>query len=101
MQEIPTALAARRVPLETPPSDAEERRVERMQVEVRKRIGARVHRLRTEAGLSFRALGMRVNLSPTYLSEIEQGLRAPTSDALVRLGHFMNVSPAFFLTDDE
>jgi ribosome-binding protein aMBF1 (putative translation factor) len=93
-------MCARRISLEKPPSESEERKVERLQATARQQIGARIKNIRTKADLSLRALAMKSNVSPTYLSEVERGLRSPTSDLLVRLSYFMNVSPAFFFTDE-
>jgi len=97
--ETLNAIMARRIPLEQPPSEAEERKVERFQAAVRRRIGARVNGLRTEAGLSLRAMATRVNVAPTYLSEIERGLRSPTTDLLVRISYRMGIGPDFFFSD--
>jgi hypothetical protein len=63
------AAAARRVALEKAPTAAEEKRLERMQETVRIRIGNRLNMLRKEAGLSLRAMAMKANASPGYLSE--------------------------------
>jgi ribosome-binding protein aMBF1 (putative translation factor) len=93
-------MCARRIPLEKSPSELEEKKVERLQAAVRQQIGARIKSIRLEADLSLRALAMKSNMSPTYLSEVERGLRSPTSDLLVRLSYFMNVSPSFFFTDE-
>ena len=92
-------MAARRIPLEQPPSAAEEQKVEQLQAAVRLQIGKRIKRLRREAGLTLRALEMRCNVSASYLSAVERGLSAPTSDLLVRLGYFLRVEPASFFSD--
>jgi ribosome-binding protein aMBF1 (putative translation factor) len=93
-------MAARRVPLERPPSQVEEKRLLREQEAVRLRLGVRLNKLRTDAHLSLRALAMKANASPSYLSEVERGLRAPTTDFLVRVGHFLGVSPASLISDE-
>ncbi len=92
--------AARRIPLETPPTLAEEKHLERQQGLIRTRIGERLHALRTEAGLSQRALAMKSNITSGYLSELERGMRSPTTDLLVRLGYSLNVTPASFLDEE-
>jgi ribosome-binding protein aMBF1 (putative translation factor) len=70
------AAAARRVPLERPPTGADEAKVERQQNLLKKRIGDHVKKLREQAGLSQRQLGMRADISPNYLSNVERGGRA-------------------------
>jgi transcriptional regulator with XRE-family HTH domain len=68
---------------------------------MRQRIGARIKELRTAAQVSLRALEIKSSISSGYLSELERGIRSPTSDMLVRLGHVLGVSPASFLSDDD
>ena len=94
-------MAARRVPLPKPLSETEERRLSREQEAMRQRIGARIKELRTAAQVSLRALEIKSSISSGYLSELERGIRSPTSDMLVRLGHVLGVSPASFLSDDD
>ena len=86
------AMAARRVPLEKPPTAAEEVEIEREQTAMRLRLGTHIKRLRIESGLSLRAFAMRANVSPSYLSEIERGLRGVTVDLLVRMAIGLDVS---------
>jgi ribosome-binding protein aMBF1 (putative translation factor) len=95
------AAAARRVLLEKPPSEADEKRLLRQQEIMRRRIGARIKKLRTAAHLSLRALETKTNITSSYLSELERGIRSPTSDLLVRLSYaFPGVTPASFLEED-
>jgi plasmid maintenance system antidote protein VapI len=93
--------AARRIPLEKPPTKAEAARVDRMQKAMLLRIGTRLKRMRTEAGLSLRAFAMKADCSPTYLSEIERGDRSISVEFLVRVSHFLGVRPDIFIRDDE
>ena len=53
---------------------------------------ANIKRLRIESGLSLRAFAMKANVSPSYLSEAERGLRGVTVDLLVRMAIGLNVS---------
>jgi plasmid maintenance system antidote protein VapI len=94
------AAAARRVPLEKPPSKADDAKVLHQQAMMRERIGAHIKRLRTEAQLSLRALAMRADISPSYLSELERGQRSVTIDLLVRIGYHLDTSPADFLSQE-
>jgi DNA-binding XRE family transcriptional regulator len=93
-------MAARRIPLEKPPTVADAARLERKQAAMRKRIGAHLKRLRTEAGLSLRQLSMRADVSTSYLSDLERGQHAPTSDLVVRLAHFLNAEASDFFSDE-
>jgi DNA-binding XRE family transcriptional regulator len=93
------AAAARRTPLERPPTASDEAKVGRLQKVMKARLGARLKHLREEAGLSQRALGMRANVSANYISQTEQGKRAVTIDFLVRVAHHLNTSPAALLSE--
>lgn len=93
--------AARRVPLQTPPPPTEEERLELLQAEIRRRVGTRLKRLRTEYGLSLRAMETKVNVSAGYISEVERGLKGPTTDLLARFAHFMGVDITFFLNRED
>jgi ribosome-binding protein aMBF1 (putative translation factor) len=99
----PVAAAARRVPLEKPPSKADAAKVLRQQAIMRSRIGAHIKRLRLEAGLSIRALAMRADISSGYLSEIERPKpeRSVTIDLLVRIAYHLGVDPAEFLSSSK
>jgi hypothetical protein len=71
MLNLDPGMAARRIPLEKPPSKADEAKLLREQQRVKERLGAHLKRLRTEANLSLRQMAMKINVSPTYLSETE------------------------------
>jgi ribosome-binding protein aMBF1 (putative translation factor) len=74
------AAAARRIPLERPPSATDEAKVLRQQKQLRARVGQNLNRIRTEAGLSLRALSMRADISTNHLSRTEKGLHGVTID---------------------
>jgi ribosome-binding protein aMBF1 (putative translation factor) len=93
--------AARRIPLEKPPTKAEATKVDRLQKAMLLRIGTRLKRMRTASGLSLRAFAMRADCSPTYLSEIERGDRSISVEFLVRVSHFLGVHPTIFISDEE
>jgi ribosome-binding protein aMBF1 (putative translation factor) len=86
------AAAARRVHLETPPSDAVEAEMKRQQLIERKRIGANIKKARAEAGLSLRQMQQRSSVHANYLSELERGLRAATVDVLVQIAFHLNTT---------
>lgn len=91
--------SARRVPLEEPPTTAEEARVERLQKALRTRLGANLKRLRLEAGLSQRALSMRANVSHNYISRAENGQHGVSVDLLVRIAYHLGTTPAALLSE--
>lgn len=93
------AAAARRVPLERPPNAADEAKVQRQQHLLKKRMGDRVKLLREQSGLSQRQFGMRANISPNYLSNVERGKRAVTTDFLVRVAFHLGTTPSALLSD--
>jgi DNA-binding XRE family transcriptional regulator len=95
----PDMAAARRVPLEKPPTKADEAKVQHQQNLWRARIGANLKKARVEAGLSQRQLGMRADVSANYLGQAELGKRGVTIDFLVRVGHHLGVALDSFLTD--
>jgi hypothetical protein len=90
-------MAARRIPLEKPPSDSDVAKILRQQEVIRARVAGHIKRLRADANLSIRALAMRADISPGYLSEVEHAKRSVTTDLLVRLGYFLGVDPASLL----
>ncbi len=49
------------------------------------KIGSRIRGRRTSLRISQEDLAFRVDLSPTYLSQIEAGKRNPSLEALFRL----------------
>jgi transcriptional regulator with XRE-family HTH domain len=55
------------------------------------KIGARIRARRSSLRISQEDLAFRVDLSPTYLSQIEAGKRNPTIDALYRLAHALGI----------
>lgn len=93
------AAAARRVPLEKPPSDATEARMKRQQAIERKRIGANIKKARSEAKLSLRQLQHRSGVHANYLSELERGLRAGTVDVLVQIAFHLDTTIAALVSE--
>jgi plasmid maintenance system antidote protein VapI len=93
-------MAARRIPLEKSPSKSDDANVLRQQTEMRKRVGAHLQRLRAEAGLSLRQLGLRADVSANYLSEAERGRRSVTIDFLVRVAYHLGTTASTFLTSE-
>jgi hypothetical protein len=93
------AAAARRIPLERPPSATDEAKVLRQQKQLRARVGENLNRIRTEAGLSLRALSMRADISTNHLSRTEKGLHGVTIDFLVRVSYHLGTTPTELLAE--
>jgi len=64
-----------------------------MKVNEKQLLGKRIKRLRNRLGLTQDALAEHVQISPKYLSNIEQGRENPTIDTLLRLALSLKVEP--------
>ncbi len=53
--------------------------------------GSRIRSARLAAGLSLRELARRAYVNPGYLSQVERGLRAPSSALLAAVSHVLDV----------
>ena len=62
-------------------------------------IRQRIHHFRKKKGLSQMALAERVDISPTYMSYLETGIRSMGVETLVRLANALNVSADELLID--
>jgi transcriptional regulator with XRE-family HTH domain len=65
-------------------------------MEVRKRIGANVRRLREEKRLSQEKFGFESGIDRTYVSGIERGARNPTATIIEKIAAGLGV-PAYVL----
>lgn len=61
-------------------------------MDVRRRLGARVQRLRQAQGLSQEELADRADLHRTYVSGVERGVRNPTVTVLEKLAQGLQTS---------
>ena len=85
------ARRAQRAP-EQPPSASDEELVKEEQAWRRGCIGFNIRNARKAAGLSQRRLATRAGISDGYLSDVELGRPAVTSDFLVRVAYYLRVS---------
>jgi transcriptional regulator with XRE-family HTH domain len=60
--------------------------------DLRAALGNRVQKLREDRRLSQEALAERADLHPTYISQLERGLRNPSLNVLGRLGKALGAS---------
>ena len=64
-------------------------------------VGSRVRQLRSERGLSQAALAQILDISPSYLNQIEHDVRPLTVAVLVRITEVFGVDATFFASDDD
>jgi transcriptional regulator with XRE-family HTH domain len=58
------------------------------------RIGKAIKAIRTAQGLTQEELAARADLHPTYISDVERGVRNPSWDVVARLAEGMGVPAA-------
>lgn len=59
--------------------------------------GLAIRRLRDERALTLEELARAAGVSPSYLSEIERGLKRPSSDVTAKVAQAFGMSPSGFL----
>jgi len=59
-------------------------------------IGERVKSLRTEKGMTLAALGEKVSLSTSYISQIERDRTNPSLTTLMNIARILDVDPRYF-----
>ncbi len=64
-------------------------------------VAKRIRTLRESRGLSLRALADSCNVSPSTLSQIEQGETSPSVATLEKLAHGLRVSVAAFFIEEQ
>ncbi len=69
-------------------------------MDVRKKLGSKVQRLRHDQGLSQEELADRAGLHRTYVSGVERGVRNPTLTVIERLARALGVTVAVLVAFD-
>ncbi|MDT5221737.1 MAG: family transcriptional regulator, fatty acid utilization regulator [Mycobacterium sp.] len=64
-------------------------------------VGARVRQLRSERGFSQAALAQMLDISPSYLNQIEHDVRPLTVGVLLRITEVFGVDATFFASQDD
>lgn len=64
-------------------------------------VGSRVRQLRSERGFSQAALAQILEISPSYLNQIEHDVRPLTVAVLLRITEVFGVDATFFASDDD
>ena len=62
-------------------------------------IGARIKAARERAGLTQEDLAAELEMSPTHISVLERGLKAPKLETLVNIANALHVSSDMLLQD--
>ncbi|WP_380787115.1 helix-turn-helix domain-containing protein [Sphingomonas sp. R86521] len=68
-------------------------------MDVRKRLGTNVRRLREAAGYSQEAFGDAANIHRTYVSDVERGRRNPTIEIVEKFAVALKVRTGSLLDD--
>ncbi|HWH22815.1 MAG TPA: helix-turn-helix transcriptional regulator [Allosphingosinicella sp.] len=66
-------------------------------VEIRKRLGKNVRRLRLEKGWSQEEYAFEAGIHRTYVSDIERGARNPTATVIEKLAKPLGIAPGRLL----
>jgi predicted transcriptional regulator/transcriptional regulator with XRE-family HTH domain len=64
-------------------------------------VGSRVRQLRSERGFSQAALAQQLDISPSYLNQIEHDVRPLTVSVLLRITEVFGVDATFFASQDD
>jgi transcriptional regulator with XRE-family HTH domain len=59
-------------------------------------VGEWVRRLRTEQGMSLRTLASRTDFSPSFISQVENGIVSPSIASMEKIAHALGVTLAEF-----
>lgn len=64
-----------------------------------KQIARKIKTLRTQRGLTTRQLAAYIGTTNSQISRIENGLRQPSGDLIIKLADFFNVSLDYLMRD--
>src|SRR5919198_265256 len=64
-------------------------------------VGTRVRQLRSERGFTQAALAQMLEISPSYLNQIEHDVRPLTVAVLLRITEVFGVDATFFASEDD
>lgn len=65
-----------------------------------KRIGEKLRTLRLQHGLTTRQLADELQISQAQISRIENGLRQPSGDLILKISQFFDISLDQLMRDD-
>jgi len=64
-------------------------------------LGEKIKKCRNEKGFSLRDLASKVDLSASFLSQIEQGKASPSIENLKKIANYLDVRVSYLIEDDE
>ncbi len=64
-------------------------------------LGEKIKKTRNEKGFSLRDLAAMVDLSASFLSQIEQGKASPSIENLKKIANCLDVRVSYLIEDDE
>lgn len=64
-------------------------------------LGAKIRKKRSEKNLSLKELAERIDLTASFLSQIERDLAEPSISSLRKIAHALDVPIFYFLIDDD
>ena len=67
----------------------------------KREIGEKIRRLREKENITQNALANRAGVSPTYIFQLEQGLKSPTVEYLGYICAGLNISLAEFFAEEQ
>ena len=62
-------------------------------------LGERLKISRIEKNISIRKLAEKIGLSPSFISQIEQGKTSPSIENIKKIAHFLDISVNFLIDD--
>jgi len=65
-----------------------------------KRLGEKLHTLRTRHGLTIRQLAPQLGVSDSYITQIELGKKTPSAKLVVKISLFFQVPLDLLMRDD-
>jgi transcriptional regulator with XRE-family HTH domain len=64
------------------------------------RLGEKLHTLRTRRGLTIRQLVPALEVSDSYITQIELGKKTPSAKLVLKISLFFNVPLDYLMRDD-
>ena len=72
-----------------------------IEIDVDRQVGARIHQLRAERGLTLESLARQAAVSRAMLSRVERGESSPTAQLLVKICGGLGVTPSLLFAKAE
>ena len=72
-----------------------------LEIDIDRRVGARIHELRTERGLTLDGLARQADVSRAMLSRVERGESSPTAQLLVKICGGLGITPSVLFAGAE